>query len=68
MTVRKIINALKEAKKIYLAYDGISHKFDPTDSLAMQAFGDFVISEIRGGEKGEYELSLAMRPIKEGEQ
>lgn len=67
MTVRKICNALKEAKKISLAYDGLAHPFDRTDTLVMQAFGDFVVSEIRGGEKGEYELTLAMRPVREGE-
>lgn len=67
MTVRKIANALKDAKKIALAYDGISHPFNRTDSLMMQAFGDYIVSEIRCDTGGDYELTLAMRPVKEGE-
>ena len=67
MTVRKLYNALKDAKKIVLAYDGIIHPFDGTSVITMEAFGDYIVSEIRGGEKGVYELTLAMRPIREGE-
>lgn len=64
MTVRKITNALKDAKKIDLAFDGVAHVLDFHSPVMMEAFGDYLVSEIRGGENGSYELSLAMRPIK----
>ena len=64
MTVRKITNALKDAKKIDLAFDGVAHVLDFNSPVMMEAFGDYLVSEIRGGENGSYELSLAMRPIK----
>lgn len=67
MTVRKICKALKDAKKINLAHNGVAHPFDWNDSVMMEAFGDYIVSEIRGGEKGDYELTLAMRPIRESE-
>lgn len=64
MTVRKITRALKDAKKIHLAFDGVAHVLDFNSPVMMEAFGDYLVSEIRGGENGSYELSLAMRPIK----
>ena len=67
MTVKKIVNALRDAKKIRLGYNGIAHEFDPSNTLLMQAFGDYVVSEINC-DNHEYELELAMRPVKEGEQ
>lgn len=67
MTVKKIVNALQDAKVIRLGYNGTSHEFDPTNSLLMQAFGDYVVSQIYC-DNHQYELSLAMRPVKEGEQ
>lgn len=63
LTVKEVSSALKEAKKIKLAYDGLAHPFDTYDKLMMDAFGNFVVSAIRGGERGEYELELAMRPV-----
>lgn len=67
MTVRKIVNALKDAKKITLDYEGLSHPFDRNDNLAMQAYGDFVVCAIFNLAKGEFALELAMRPVREGE-
>lgn len=64
MTVRNIVAALKEAKKINLAFDGLAHSLDFNSPVMMEAFGDYVVCGIRGGEKGDYELELAMRPIK----
>lgn len=64
MTVKNITEALKDATKISLAFDGLAHSLDFHSSVMMEAFGSYVVSGIRGGEHGEYELEIAMRPVK----
>lgn len=67
MTVKKIVNALTDAKRIDLAFNGIAQQIDKDNFFMMQAFGDCVVSEITC-DNHEYELVLSMRPVKEGEQ
>lgn len=64
MTVKNITFALKDAKKISLAFDGLAHDLDFNSPVMMEAFGSYVVSGIRGGDDGKYELEIAMRPVK----
>ena len=66
MTVKKIVNALTDAKKIDLIFNGCAQEVDNGNFFVMQAFGDCLVSEINC-ENHQYELVLAMRPVKEGE-
>lgn len=66
MTVRKVVSALKTAKNIMLVYGANSVSFDKSDTFAVEAYGDYLIDEIVSVGKGDYELIIAMRPVKAG--
>lgn len=65
MTVKDVVKALKTAKKIVLGYGGNAVPFDKDDMLMMDAYGSYVVDEIRADDDGYYELNIAMRPIKD---
>lgn len=67
MTVKEVIKVLKTAKKIVLGYGSNAVPFDPNDRLMMDAYGCYIVDEIMGDGEGYYEVSIAMRPIKEVE-
>lgn len=67
MTVKEVVKALKTAKKIVLCYGDNSVPIDPNDMLMMDAYGCYIVDEIMGDGEGYYEVSIAMRPIKEVE-
>lgn len=63
MIVKEVVRLLKTAKSISLGYGDNAVKFNPNDALAVEAYGDFVVDEIRC-EDGHYEVNIAMRPVK----
>ena len=63
MIVKEVVRLLKTAKSISLGYGDHAVQFDPRDMLAIEAYGDFVVDEIRC-EDGHYEVNIAMRPVK----
>lgn len=63
MIVKEVIRLLKTANSISIAYGDNAIMFNPKDTLAVEAYGDFVVDEIRC-EDGHYEINIAMRPIK----
>lgn len=67
MTVKEAISVLTSAKTISLGYGDNIVPFDKDNPLSLDAFGRYVVSEIRGMEDDYYEISIAMRPVKEGE-
>lgn len=67
MTVKEAISVLKSAKTIALGYGDNLVPFDKDNPLSVDAFGCYVVEEIKGGEDEYYEISIAMRPIKVGE-
>lgn len=67
MTVKEAISVLKHAKTISLGYGDNTVPFDVGNPLSLDAFGQYVVDEIRGFEEGLYEINIAMRPVKEGE-
>lgn len=66
MTVREVVGVLKTAKEIALGYGGNAVPFDKNDALMMDAYGSYVVDEIRAEGDGYYEIGIAVRPIKEG--
>ena len=63
MIVKEVVRLLKTAKGISLGYGDHSVQFNPNDALAIEAYGDFVVDEIRCVD-GFYEVNIAMRPVK----
>ena len=66
MTVKEAISVLRSAKTISLGYGDNVVPFDKDNPLSLDAFGQYVVDEIRGSEDDYYEISIAMRPVKEG--
>lgn len=64
MTVKEATMVLKHAKKIVLGYGANAVPFDKNDALMMDAYGDYLVDEIRADEDGYYEVNIAVRPIK----
>ena len=68
MTVKEAVNVLKTAKTIVLGYGDSAIQFKRDDYLMMDAYGSYCVDRIRAsGEDEYYEISIAMRPVKEGE-
>lgn len=65
MTVKEVVKVLKHAKTIVLGYGANAVPFDQNDALMMDAYGDYVVDEIRSDDGGYYEVNIAVRPIKE---
>ncbi len=67
MTVKEVVAALKSAKTIVLGYGANSVPFSKDDMLMMDAYGGYIVDEIKAFEDDYYEINIAMRPIKAGE-
>lgn len=66
MTVKEAVRVLKTADTICLGYGANAVPFDKSDPLVLEAYGNFVVDDIRCEGDGCYEINIAMRPIKEG--
>lgn len=66
MNVREVVGLLKTAKKIVLGYGANAVPFDKEDFLMMDAYGDYAVDEIVGGDDGYYEVNLKLQMVKEG--
>lgn len=64
MTVKDAVKVLKHAKKIVLGYGANAVPFDRNDALMMDAYGDYLVDEIRADDGGYYEINIAMKPLK----
>lgn len=65
MTVKDAVRVLTEAKQLYIGWEGSLTKFDPTDGLMMDAFGDYKVKRICGSAKDdEYEIAIMASPVK----
>ena len=67
MIVKEIVKVLKEAKEIMLYYGSDAIPFDRNNPISLDAFGKYVVDEVRGISEDCYEVTIAMRPVKEGE-
>lgn len=73
MTVREVTSVLRYAKTISLVWDDFQHQYNPLDNVMVNAFGDYKVSFINAycpnpdtGTCEDYEIGIAVRPIKEG--
>lgn len=65
MTVRDAVSVLTEAKQLYICWEGNLTKFDPTDGLMLDAFGNYMVKRICGSTKDdEYEIAIAAVPVR----
>ena len=63
-TVAQIIPLLRDAKSIYIAWNGTTTRIDPTCALEMDAYGKYAVSHLaHGGYPNSYELHIAARPM-----
>ena len=67
MTVKEVCGVLKTATKIVLGYGANAVSFDANDMLMMDAYGRYVVDEIRSDGEGYYEVNIKMYPVKEGD-
>lgn len=64
MTVKEVVGALKNATKIVLGYGANAVPFEKDDLLMMDAYGAYIVDEIRAEGDGYYEINIAMRPVR----
>ncbi len=66
MTVKEIIQLLKEAEIITIGLGDQGIRIDSKDSVMITVFGDYVVDNILTDDGKTYELNIAMRPMKAG--
>ena len=66
MTVANVIHILRDVKKVKLAWNGNSSILDVHDPITMDAFGDYLVAGVYSTAEDEFEIELAVRPIKKG--
>lgn len=66
MTVKEAVTVLKVAQKLVLCWDGSSYPLERTNALMMDAYGNYVVDNIQTIGDEQYEINIAMRPVKEG--
>ena len=65
ITVKMLLPLLRNAKEVYLDWNGMVRKIDLDDALDMDAYGDYVIDRIGNTVNvDEYELRIAFIPMK----
>ena len=64
MTVKDVIRVLKYAKDINLACGASLVPFDHKDALMLEAYGDYLVDEIRADKEESFEIGIMMRPVK----
>ena len=67
MTVKEAVNVLKFAKEIRIAWNGNAIPFNKDDMLMMDAYGSYKVDSINADDEKNFEIEIAMRPVKEGE-
>lgn len=66
MTVKDAVKVLKQAKKITIGYGANVIPCNVQDLLVLDAFGDYKVESIIAVDEYEYEIDLAISPVKEG--
>lgn len=67
MTVKDAVKVLKTATKIVLGYGANAVAFDKNDPLTMDAYGSYMVDEIKCEGDGYYEVNIVMRPVRVGD-
>ena len=64
ITLNMLVPLLKDAKEIYIDWNGLLKPFDPADALDVDAYGLYVIDRIISMAGCRYELRIAFTPVK----
>lgn len=65
MNIKETANVLKKAKSIRLVWNGNAIHFDRNDMLMMDAYGKYMVDEIHSVDEEQYEIVVAMHPVRE---
>ena len=66
MKVKEAVYVLKDAKKIYVAWDGMISPIEPSDELMMDAFGSYRVKKIANTHEVDcFEIHITAIPVKE---
>ena len=68
ITVKMLLPLLKDAKTVRIAWAGWSKDLDIKDLLALDAYGSYVVDKVSSLHSLEYELNIALQPIKATEE
>ena len=65
ITVKQLLPLLRNAKEIYLDWNGFVRKIDRNDVLDIDAYGDYAVDSIfpRSNKEG-FELCIMQKPVK----
>ena len=66
MTVKEVIQLLKEAEVISIGFADQAIRIDSKDSVMIKVFGDYVVDNILTDDGKTYELNVALVPVKVG--
>ena len=65
-----ILDRFCEKEKISRAEgvrQAVKRPINPKDRIIAEAFGDYVVDRVYAMDRGSFEIDIAVRPIKEGE-
>lgn len=68
MTVKELVSVLKNARTIVIGYGANAVPFDKDDPLVLDAYGDYIVDAVCADSGDYYEINIAMRPVKAGEE
>lgn len=67
ITVKDAVEVLKTAKTIALGYASSAIPFSADDPLMMDAYGSYLVDDIKCCGNDYYEVSVVLRPVKVGD-
>lgn len=67
MTVREVLSVLEDVAELRIGYGESCTPINPQDRIIAEAFGDYVVDRVYAMDRGSFEIDIAVRPIKEGE-
>lgn len=71
MQIKEIVKELKDARRIYLGFNGVTIEYINENELMAAAYGDFLVNGICAIETSEagtdYEINVAIMPLKGGD-
>lgn len=64
MTVAETVSLLRDASKVELAWNGSVRDLDINDPIALDAFGDYIVSGIYATDEDSFEIVIAVQPVR----
>lgn len=67
VTIRDLVPLLKCAKQVSIGWAATSRAFDVNDPFYVELYGDYVCCDIFSAGEGQFELDIAVHPVKANE-